>query len=71
MNEFGSAQLSARINFRKNNSVVVSASVQLNFVSNKTLLIWFLFLYKNAIFFLRLKPLETEKPKDERDKIFF
>ena len=71
MNEFGSAQLSARINFRKNNSVVVSASVQLNFVSNKTLLIWFLFLYKNAIFFLRLKPLETEKPKDERDKISF
>ena len=38
MNEFSHAQLAARINFRSNNGIV-SHSVQLNFVSNKALLI--------------------------------
>ena len=72
--KFSRAQLLARINFKKNNGIV-SASVLMNFVPNKALLIRFLFIHRNIFRFfsfafvfgshLRLKSLKTKslKPK--------
>ena len=72
--KFSRAQILARINFKKNNGIV-SASVLMNFVPNKALLIRFLFIHRNIFCFfsfafvfgshLRLKSLKTKslKPK--------
>ena len=68
--KFSRAQLLAGINFKKTNGIV-SASVLMNFVPNKALLIRFLFIHRNIFRFcfsfafvfgshLRLKSLKTK-----------
>ena len=78
--KFSRAQLLATINFKKNNGIV-SASVLMNFVPNKALLIRFLFIHRNIFCFfsfafvfgshLRLKSLKTKSIKPNGARFSF